>query len=719
MPDFHLALTLSTILLVAAIPVAIVIGVWMYRYTAPPIPTSLKTFLVLLRTLALLLMFLMLGEPLLSLFIHTVEEPVVAILIDNSKSMSIHDRRGDRKQVLRQALESSPVSDLKAIGVPQYTLFDLTSKPVRSFSPDSLTTSGDGTDIGAALSRLKEAATTENIQAAVLLTDGESTVGTSPLYEAEELALPVFTVGIGDSSEQKDVQIRRVLANDIAYLGTRVPVNATVRSTGLNGERVEVTIQQGGTILDRKTLVLEEGAREYAVPLSFVPAKEGMQKFSVAVSKLPGELTANNNSMSFFTKVLKSKMRVIMVAGAPSQDVAFLRRALEGDKNVELSSFIEEKTGDFYDGRLTSQAIGNADCLVLIDFPNEATSSSSLGLVQEAISGSKPFLFVLSRTEDFTKLRTLEEALPFTVGVTSTNEDEVFVNIPAAQENNPILRPSSGSIDTWSKLAPIFRLETAFRAKPESQILGTVRLQTVTTTDPVLLSRNVNRKKSFAVLAYGLWRWKMYGDPGSGTENLLDDFLSNTVRWLTTREDDRRFRVQPVKSVFDGQDPIEFTGQLYDASYKPLDDATVQVTITQGKQTNDIVLNALGNGQYDGSLDRLGEGDYSFTARAEQDGATIGEDKGTFSVGGLGVEFLDTRMNKLLLQQIAAKTGGRYYDASALDSLPKDVAALPNFKPRELTHSREIELWNLQWALALIILLLATEWFLRKRSGMI
>jgi hypothetical protein len=174
-----------------------------------------------------------------------------------------------------------------------------------------------------------------------------------------------------------------------------------------------------------------------------------------------------------------------------------------------------------------------------------------------------------------------------------------------------------------------------------------------------------------------------------------------------------------VKSIFSGQDAIEFAGQLYDESYKPVDDATIQVTITQAKQTNDIILNSLGNGQYDGSLDRLGEGDYSFTARAQQDGKIVGEDKGTFSVGGLNVEFLDTRMNKLLLQQIASRTGGRYYDTDALESLPNDIAALPNFKPRELTRTNEIELWNLKWTLSLIILVFALEWFLRKRSGMI
>jgi hypothetical protein len=320
---------------------------------------------------------------------------------------------------------------------------------------------------------------------------------------------------------------------------------------------------------------------------------------------------------------------------------------------------------------------------------------------------------------DFRKLSSLEAALPFTVGVVSASEYQIFVAIPDAQRNNSLLRLSAAGTEAWSKLPPFFKTQSVFQPKPESEVLGTARIRSITTRDPVFISRNVDRKRSFAVLAYGLWRWKMFSDPASGTENVLDDFLSNTIRWLTTREDERRFRVQPVKSAFSGQDPVEFTGQLYDENYTPIDDATVQATITRGTQTSDIVLNSLGNGQYDGSLDRLAEGDYEYTANAQRSGKVIGEDRGTFSVGGLNVEFLDTRMNKLLLQQLADRTEGKYYDADDLRSLPIDIASRPNFRPRELTHTREFELWNDRWTLAVIVLLLAAEWFLRKRSGMI
>jgi hypothetical protein len=158
---------------------------------------------------------------------------------------------------------------------------------------------------------------------------------------------------------------------------------------------------------------------------------------------------------------------------------------------------------------------------------------------------------------------------------------------------------------------------------------------------------------------------------------------------------------------------------VYDDNYQPLDDAQVEVKIQNGSETNSIVLNALGSGQYQGAFESLREGEYSFAASVLANGASIGSDHGTFSIGGLNAEFLETRMNKSLLQQLAAQTGGRYYDSDNIRSLAQDVFMLPNFKPRDVSLSARIEIWNSRWMLALVTLLFALEWFLRKRIGML
>jgi hypothetical protein len=718
MPEVHLSATIHVFFFLVAAALAVAGSLYAYRFTVPPVSRALRAVLLSLRALGLFLVFFLIGEPLLSLVHRRVEPPVVAVLVDNSKSMTIKDGTGERKEVLFKTIQSPGVRSLSSVGSVLYETFDTRTRTPSSFSTDSLTLNGDGTDIAAALRALKETAARRNLQCVLLVTDGNSTVGSNPLYEAENLGVPVFAIGVGDTADQRDVLIRRVTTNNITYVGNRVPVNVTVKSSGYNGERVEVTLGGEGETLDQRMLTLEPGTREYTVPLTFVPAKEGVQKFTVDVSRLPGELSTANNRSSFYTKVLKSKMRVVLIAGAPSPDVAFLRRALENDKNVQLSPFIGRGGGEFYEGPLNSSALNGADCVVLVGFPTSSSSLASTSAVLSAVESGAGLFFILSRTTDLQRTKQLEPVMPMTGPVTAGEEIESFIEIPDAERNNPILKLSAPP-DVWSKLPPLFTLAVPFRAKVESEVLGWMRIQSIRTNSPLLLSRNVNRRKSLALLAYGIWRWESYSGTVPGSENLLEAFVSNSVRWLATREDERPVIIRPVKETFEGQDPIEFTGQVYNSSYEPVDDAEVTVVVTRGSESSQVMLAPIGNGLFEGALDPLAEGDYTYTARVTSGGRQLAEERGSFSVGGLNVEFQETKMNRFLLQQLATNTGGRYYDASSIASLPHDVAALPSFRPRESIRSSEIELWNRSWMLALVIFLFAAEWFLRKRNGML
>ncbi|MGD0036086.1 MAG: hypothetical protein ABSC53_02185 [Bacteroidota bacterium] len=721
MPELHLSLLFHLVLLLLAAVCSIMLSWFVYRSTVPPVSSVKRYALISLRSIGLYLLFLLLGEPLLSLVTHSVDQPIIAVLVDNSQSMAITDRTGRRDETLKSILRSDVWKRISKDGRLKYSIFDAKVRTLAAITDDSLTFKGEVTDIAEALKSVKQTSASSNLQAVVLITDGNSTIGMNPLYEAEELGVPVFTVGIGDTVEQKDLLIRKALTNEITYAGTKVPVNVTVHSAGFNGERVQVSLRNGATILDEKSLTLNSGTCDYLIPLSFVTEKEGMQKFTAEVSNLPGELTPQNNRMSFFVKVLKSKLRVALIAGTPNQDAAFIRRAIASDKNIEINPFIEQNDGQFYENILNEDALKAVDCIVLVGFPTEHSNSHSLQMILAAAAIEKPFLIILSRTIDFGRLHTLDQLLPFIVENVTSNELQVFTAVPEIQRNNPILKisTSSDNVELWSKLPPVFRLQGNFHSKVESEILVTIRLQSIPLTDPFIVARNVNKKKSIAVLGYGLWRWNMLSDAGGGTDQILEHFVNNAIHWLTTKEDSRRIRVQSSKHIYTTQNAIEFTAQVYDDNYQPLDDANIEVRVQNGSETSSIVLNALGSGQYQGEFESLREGDYKFIATVMVNGAAIGSDQGTFSVGGQNAEFFETRMNKPLLQQIAAQTGGQYYDNNNFRSLDHDITRMQNFKPRDVSKSAEIEIWNSRWILALVIFIFALEWFLRKRNGML
>jgi hypothetical protein len=79
------------------------------------------------------------------------------------------------------------------------------------------------------------------------------------------------------------------------------------------------------------------------------------------------------------------------------------------------------------------------------------------------------------------------------------------------------------------------------------------------------------------------------------------------------------------------------------------------------------------------------------------------------------LEFQSTRMEAANLQRMAAITGGQYFTINNYQRLPEHI----DFPPKKVTIAREWELWNKLGLLVALIIFLATEWFVRKKKGML
>jgi hypothetical protein len=693
-----------------------------YRFTLPPISRSKRTVFSLLRGCALSLLLLLLFEPLLRNIQHRQQSPVIAIMVDNSQSMSLVDGSGDRavelNKLLHQAQFQQPMTGEE---FRYYTFASSLSLPSET-RPDSLVLNGETTDLSDALNGLKDKAEEENIRAVVLLTDGVYTTGKNPGYAAEALGIPVYTVGVGDTAEQKDVLIENINTNTLAYAGERVPVDIVVHSSGYQNENVDVSIQSGAAVLDHKVLTLGYGSRSYPVRLAVEPKEEGIQKYTVEVTKLPGELTDKNNTRSVFMKVLKSRLRVDLIAGAPSPDVAAIAEILKEDEHFTMREYVQKSSSEFYGGDLTDAVLDSADCLVLVGFPTAATAPSTLQRVVHTIDQKKtPVLFCAGKLIDASKLSALESILPFGwSGGAMGEETSILAVIPERAKNHPliILDGNASALD-WQKLPPIYKTQMAFHAKPESDVLATISVQNIVFPEPLIAVRSVAHQRSLGITGYGLWRWRLMAQDDERTGKLFPLFLTNAVRWLTTNENEKHVRITPVKEAFTTGEPVQFTAQVYNDQLRPVDNAELVVGVTKGNEKTPLVMSPVGNGRYEGSINGLPEGDYTFTGRATINGTLSGDDGGRFTVGQLNVEFLETRMNKPLLEQIAYRTGAKYFPVAHAESLMNNLQSNVHLAPKELVHTTEIELWNWKYLAAFIVFFFAIEWFLRKRSGMI
>lgn len=721
MPSIQIDFAVAAGIVLLAVGLAAAAAIFFYRHTLPPVSPVRRIILTVLRALVLSLLVLLLFEPLLRLTSSSTRSPVVALLVDDSKSMTINDRRGSRDSMLRALLADPVFRRLAGHADVRTFTFGTRLRPASPGEGDTLSLAEDATDISGALQGLRTEAQRTPVTAAVVLTDGSYTLGENPLHDAEQLGIPLYTVGIGDSSAQKDLLISAIAANELVYSETTAPVDVTVKSSGFGGERVEVILSDGTKELDRTTLTLEPGSRQYTVELSYVPEGEGTRRYSVRVSSLPGELTTANNRRSFQARIMKSKMRVLIVASAPSPDLAALRQAVTEEKKFAVMSFSANKNGGFHEGTLTPARVDSADCIVLLGLPSPSVSpGASQMLAQRIAAADKPLLIVAGRTAEYRMASPLTELFPFTVQQSAPPEQLIYAEPVPAQRDNPILATGrADAIDGWKRLPPIFRTTTAFRPKPGAVVLAASRVQQVVLPDPLIITRKENRRKSLAVLGYGIWRWRLMAQADPSTAQLYSSFIVNAITWLTTPEDSRPVKIATTRESYSQGEPVQFVGQVYDASARPVDDAQVRVTARREGSVLETDLRPIGNGRYEGTLEGAEQGDYTFTGSASLNGTTLGDDKGRFSVGDLDLEFQDTRMNAELLRQMADRSGGRYLEPEQIATLDELLASQASFAPNVLEQRREIELWNWRTVLILLIVLLAVEWFLRKRSGML
>ena len=338
LPAIELSFAVRPFFVVLLTAAAVALAFFFYRFTRPAVSRSRRILLSVLRGVALAVLLALICGPVLHVVFVTRHPPVVAILVDDTESMTMSDLAGNRADVIRHLVKDEIPHALPRGVLPRFHAFGASLGPSLDGPADTLSFSSEVTDIGAAFAALLRQPEGEDIRAVVLATDGVVTVGENPLHGAAALGVPVFTIGIGDSAEQRDLVLSRVNTNDLVYAGTSVPVDVGVKSSGYGGERVEVTLNDGPRILDRKSVRLPSGSGEISVPLAYTAGTEGVHHYAARVSALPGELTTVNNQRPFTVRILKSKIRVLVVAGEPGPDLAVIRQTLLEEKNFTVIS---------------------------------------------------------------------------------------------------------------------------------------------------------------------------------------------------------------------------------------------------------------------------------------------------------------------------------------------------------------------------------------------
>ena len=696
---------------------------WLYRATIPDLSKGRRLFLGSLRFITLFTILFLLSEPLIRIFSVQSSPPVLGVLIDESRSLSLIKSLQETDSTSGKTSLPDILNQLDAaIGSQSVRLFGFAATTRELPSIDSLIITGSRTDISSALDYVKDALQNETLGAVLLVSDGRHNGGRNPVYTAESYPVPIVTVTLGDTTVQKDIRIQQLHVNELSYINTEVPVRVRIRNEGFDPAPITVSLIHNDKVLDRKNVGLPPSGSETSVDLAFVPNEPGLFQYSVEITRLAGEITHQNNADLVSIQILERKRRLLLVAGAPSPDVSSFVQLLEGDSDTELVTRVQRRSGSYYQGDFPSGPLDDFDLIVMVGFPTITTPEPHIDQIVRASDAGIPLLFVYDRAVDLRRVeRKLSSALPAHPIVIRTGHVEgSFVPTSRALQHAIFDISDRKNIQRWRALPPLQFNASQWETHPGTIVLASAEIRGISLDNPILLVGKIGKRRSAAMLASGFWRWRNVPAAFEEDATRWTELFSNLLQWLTTAEDYRLVRVAPTSSELDEGEPVVFGGQVYDENLRSVSDASVSLdVVSPGGENFPYSMRSLGNGRYMVELGSMPEGVYAYSATASRDGGLIGADRGTFSVGSLSIEFRNPHADARLMRQISSRSGGRAIFPDQIGDIPSILSSMDSYIPVTRTVELQIRLWQRVPFIIILIVSLSVEWFFRKRFGLV
>src|SRR6056297_2427551 len=222
---------------------------WSYSYLSS-VKSWKKWSLIILRGSVFLILVILLLNP---FFVdRNVEssEPSINVYLDNSQSLTVERGAYSGLESYRSAVESviSGFDDQFNIN---YFLFHSGVNEGREIDGD-----GTVTNLQSVIDHQLE--TQDETVVNLLFSDGIYTQGRNPVFSAQNLSTPLFTVPIGDTTDVKDVVISEVEFTSQSYTNTEQSFRVNINQEGFDAETITVQFLKNGEILQSEQISFEE-----------------------------------------------------------------------------------------------------------------------------------------------------------------------------------------------------------------------------------------------------------------------------------------------------------------------------------------------------------------------------------------------------------------------------------------------------------------------------
>jgi uncharacterized membrane protein len=532
------------------------------------------------------------------------------------------------------------------------------------------------------------------------------------------------------------VQVTRVETPRAALKGTSLVVNVVLTQNGYSGATVPLNVEDEGRIVGTQEVTLPPEGESTTVRVRFTASDAGPRTFRFHVPTQANEQVTQNNAREALVEVSDRKEKILYYEGEPRYEAKFILRAVEDDKNLQVVLLQRTAENKYYRRNVegpdevtdgfpkTRDELFAYRALILGSVEAASFTPDQLRMIADFVGKRGGGLLMLGGRRSFEEGgwggTPVGEVLPVVLPASPTKNHFSELNVRPTKSGavSPVTQiagDEDASAKRWNDLPPVTTVNPVHDVKPGATVLLSA-LDNKRQDQIVLASQRYGRGKALALPIQDSWLWRMNAKIPV-TDTTYATFWRRLVRWMVDDVPDKVMLTLTQDRVDPGQ-PMKLTAEVLDKEFSGINDAhvTARVTGPTGK-TNDVPLEwtVEHDGEYRSSVVPEEEGLYTIHLTASRDGKELGTDTAYVRASSADNEYFDATMRAPLLRRIAEETGGRFYTASNVASLPEAIS----YSGRGVTVVEERDLWDMPAILLLLIALTGAEWAYRRARGLV
>jgi len=654
---------------------------------------SVSIFLAIFRFLVVSLLGFLLLSPTIRTRIKHIEKPIIVIGQDNSRSILMTKDSIFYSDTLPNEITNIITQLSKEKTVDSYIFGE---EVIEGAVPDY---TDDNSNYSSFITTLKQNYTGLNVGAVIIAGDGIFNNGTNPVYAAENLNFPIFTIALGDTLQSKDMRIDDVRYNSVAYLDDVFPIEVSISANKMADIKTNVTILENNKVIASRNISITSNTYQKTIKFSLEAKSPGKKRYSIIVNPIEGEISVENNNKSIFIDILNSRQKILLLAYAPHPDLGAIKQSLLKNKNYIVD--IKYITG-------FNSEIANYDLVILHQLPSKR--NPAIKLLKELTESKKPVLFIIGNQTNLVVFNKYYNGLNILSSVGN------MVQAQYEYDNSFTFFSFDNELaNQLSTLPPLNVPLGNYSLSSGAEIFGWQMISGIDTDLPLISFYNKIGVKSGVICGEGIWLWRIQNQLQYANSEAVDEFINKAAMFLIAESDKRHFKVY-TKTNYNNNADVTLSAELYNQAFE-LDNTTeVGLTLTNEKGEKFNFAFSPYNNYYKLNLGKLQKGSYIYKASAK-----LGSDKyyesGEFIIQQPDNESRSLNANHNILYRLAAEHNGKMYYPESINELVNDISNLPGMSSKIHYEDKFTGLNQLIYLLIILLTLLSVEWFLRKYFG--